>query len=106
MCAEALANVSKHAHAGPRHGERNNRRATCLALVVADDGLGAADPAGSGLRGIRDRVAALGGTLDVDSPAGGGTTVRAAIPVRPAFAGRIGLVLTLEPRAPRGSVPG
>ena len=55
-----------------------------VALVeVADDGVGGADQrAGSGLRGLRDRVEALGGHLDVDSPAGTGTTLTARLPCR------------------------
>jgi signal transduction histidine kinase len=48
---------------------------------VADDGAGGADPAaGSGLRGLADRVEALGGRLTVDSPPGAGTTLRAELP--------------------------
>jgi glucose-6-phosphate-specific signal transduction histidine kinase len=60
----------------------NVTRADGRVLVqVSDDGVGGADPAtGSGLRGLVDRVSALGGTLEVDSPPGRGTTVRAAIP--------------------------
>jgi signal transduction histidine kinase len=58
---------------------RENGRAV---IEVRDDGVGGADPAsGSGLRGIADRVAALDGRLAVDSPVGGGTVVRAEIPV-------------------------
>jgi signal transduction histidine kinase len=50
-------------------------------VEVADDGVGGADTrAGSGLRGLGDRVEALGGRLEVESPAGGGTTLRARIP--------------------------
>jgi signal transduction histidine kinase len=50
--------------------------------VVEDDGVGGARPApGSGLSGLVDRVTALNGTLTVDSPPGGGTRVRAAIPL-------------------------
>jgi signal transduction histidine kinase len=50
-------------------------------LEVRDDGKGGADPArGSGLRGMADRVAALGGTFEVVSPPGGGTALRAVIP--------------------------
>ena len=53
-----------------------------LEVLVADDGVGGVDPeAGSGLRGLDDRVAAVGGTLEIDSPVGGGTTLRARIPV-------------------------
>ena len=47
-----------------------------------DDGRGGADPLrGSGLHGLADRVAALGGTISVDSPAGVGTTLRASLPL-------------------------
>ncbi|GAB3905160.1 hypothetical protein GCM10027612_74240 [Microbispora bryophytorum subsp. camponoti] len=50
-------------------------------LEIADDGVGGADPAGgTGLTGLADRVAAVGGTLTVESPCGGPTTVRAQIP--------------------------
>jgi signal transduction histidine kinase len=51
-------------------------------VEVADDGVGGADPQrGSGLRGLADRLAALNGTLSVESPEGGGTCVRAEIPL-------------------------
>ena len=51
---------------------------------VADDGAGGADPAsGSGLAGLASRIEALGGTLEVTSPAGGGTRLRARIPLAP-----------------------
>jgi signal transduction histidine kinase len=50
---------------------------------VSDDGVGGADPAGgTGLAGIADRVTALGGRLEVESPPGGGTVVRAQMPAR------------------------
>jgi signal transduction histidine kinase len=50
-------------------------------VEVADDGIGGADPdAGSGLRGLTDRVDALDGHLHIVSPAGGGTRIRAEIP--------------------------
>ena len=53
-----------------------------VTVEVSDDGVGGADAAGgSGLRGLADRVAALDGTLSLDSPAGHGTRVRARIPV-------------------------
>jgi signal transduction histidine kinase len=52
-----------------------------VTVDVHDDGIGGADPAsGSGLRGLSDRIAALDGVVEVASPAGQGTTVRAAIP--------------------------
>jgi signal transduction histidine kinase len=47
---------------------------------VVDDGRGGADPSGSGLQGLADRLATIGGRLRVESPRGGGTTVIAAIP--------------------------
>ena len=54
----------------------------CLRLEVRDDGVGGADPStGTGLRGLRDRVDALDGHLELDSPPGGGTTVTVEIPV-------------------------
>jgi len=51
-----------------------------LRVEVVDDGVGGADVAGAGLRGLADRVEALGGRLRLDSPIGSGTTVHAAIP--------------------------
>jgi signal transduction histidine kinase len=55
-----------------------------VAVDVSDDGVGGADAAvGSGLRGLADRVAALDGTLSVDSPAGRGTRLHAEIPCAP-----------------------
>jgi signal transduction histidine kinase len=53
-----------------------------LHLEVRDDGLGGADPDGNGLLGLHDRVTELGGTLELTSPAWGGTRVAAAIPIR------------------------
>jgi len=51
-------------------------------VVVSDDGVGGADPSGgSGLRGLLDRVAVLDGTLEIESPLGVGTAVRAEIPL-------------------------
>ncbi|RKQ91314.1 histidine kinase [Solirubrobacter pauli] len=81
VVAEALTNVAKYAHAtGVTVGVE---RADGLALIVVrDDGVGgAAAGRGSGLRGLADRVEALGGRLEIDSPLGAGTTVRAEIPV-------------------------
>jgi signal transduction histidine kinase len=53
-----------------------------LVVRVADDGDGGADAArGTGLRGLADRVHALGGTLSVDSPAGAGTRLEAVLPI-------------------------
>jgi signal transduction histidine kinase len=80
VIAEALTNASKHARC-----DRIEVRVAVgegRALVeVRDDGSGGASPArGSGLSGLGDRVSALGGTLEIDSPAGAGTTIRAQIP--------------------------
>ena len=80
VCAESLTNVAKHAEASKvRIGiTQGNGR---LTVVVADDGIGGADRSrSSGLRGLADRVEALGGRLAVDSPPGGGTRVMAELP--------------------------
>jgi signal transduction histidine kinase len=79
--SEALANAAKHARASAVHIEVDASGAT-LRLAIRDDGIGGADPArGTGLTGLRDRIEALAGTLDVTSPAGGGTTLLIEIPV-------------------------
>jgi signal transduction histidine kinase len=80
VVSEALTNVVRHS--GAERAEVGIRRDNGRLLVeVRDDGAGGADPAGSGLRGLADRVAALDGRLQVDDPAGGGTLVRADIPL-------------------------
>ena len=81
VVSEALTNAGKHARAG----------SACVALAVvdgdlvvevSDDGCGGADPGrGSGLRGLGDRVEAIGGRLEATSPAGGGTIIRATLPI-------------------------
>ncbi len=83
VVAEALTNTTKYARATAadvdiqRAGER-------LVVHVSDDGEGGADvSAGSGLRGLDDRLAAIGGTLRIDSPPGGGTTLTASLPWHP-----------------------
>jgi signal transduction histidine kinase len=82
LIAEALTNVAKYADATSARVAVTRLDGT-VTVEVADDGVGGADPAnGSGLRGLADRVAALDGTLVVDSPQGSGTRVRAEIPVR------------------------
>jgi signal transduction histidine kinase len=77
---EALTNVARHAHATRAHvslARAGNR----LVVEVRDDGIGGADVArGSGLQGLRDRVAGLGGTMYVISPAGGPTTISVELP--------------------------
>jgi signal transduction histidine kinase len=80
VVSEALTNVTRHAAAS---------RATVglaevgdqLVAEISDDGRGGADPSGSGLRGLADRVAALNGALSVENRASGGTVVRARIPL-------------------------
>ncbi len=81
LVAEALTNTNKHADAA-----RASVRATviddALRVTVGDDGCGGATATpGSGLAGLADRVATLGGQLDIDSPTGGGTVVVAHLPV-------------------------
>ena len=80
VVAEALTNVAKHA--GRRARARRRARATPQRLVVeiSDEGPGGANPQGGGLTGLRHRVEAIDGTLRVDSPAGGPTTIRAELP--------------------------
>jgi signal transduction histidine kinase len=79
--SEALANAAKHARASVVHVELDTPN-TVVRLSIRDDGIGGADPAkGSGLTGLRDRIEAVGGTFDVTSPAGGGTTLLIEIPV-------------------------
>ena len=83
VVAESLTNVAKYAaadHASVRVGRENG----CAVVEVRDDGVGGADPsAGTGLRGLADRLAALDGRLEVHSPPGRGTLVRANIPFAP-----------------------
>jgi signal transduction histidine kinase len=81
VVSEALTNVIKHA--GARGAEVEVRvEDGRLRVAVRDDGAGGADAArGSGLTGLKDRVEALGGTIEVTSPAGGGTSLVARIPV-------------------------
>jgi signal transduction histidine kinase len=81
VVSEALTNVAKYARA-TRTSVDLQQRAGSLHLEVADDGVGGADvQAGSGLRGLTDRVAALGGSLRVESPPGAGTRVVVEIPL-------------------------
>ena len=83
VAAEALANAARYADAG-KIEVRVAPVGDTLVVEVRDDGAGGADmTAGTGLLGLLDRVEVLGGTLTVDSPAGGGTLVRARIPLGP-----------------------
>jgi len=81
VCSEALANVAKHA-AATRATIEVRAEAGRVSVTIVDDGSGGADPTrGSGLRGLADRVEALGGRLAVESEPGTGTRVTAEIPV-------------------------
>ena len=81
VCSEALANAAKHAGATKVAIDTTARNGE-LTVRIADDGKGGADAArGSGLRGLVDRVEALGGELRVESPAGGGTVIVALLPL-------------------------
>jgi signal transduction histidine kinase len=80
VACEALANVAKYAQATAASVSLS-RTDRGVAIEIADDGIGGADAtAGTGLRGLVDRVEALGGHLLVTSPAGGGTVVTADLP--------------------------
>jgi signal transduction histidine kinase len=79
VAAEAMANAGKHAHADwldIRIAVVGHR----LEVEIKDDGAGGANPSGSGLMGLRHRVEALDGTLQVTSPPGGPTTIYAELP--------------------------
>ena len=81
LIAEALTNVAKHAHARSVR-VRVAQTGSMVVVQVHDDGVGGADAAGgTGLEGLADRVEALGGRLELASPAGAGTTLSAEIPV-------------------------
>jgi signal transduction histidine kinase len=80
VVAEALTNVAKHSQAA--HVEVDARvEGDTLQVRVRDDGVGGAQPDGSGLLGLADRLAVLDGRLHVESPRSGGTLVEACIPV-------------------------
>ena len=75
VASEALANAAKHAQASHMEVSLAMRNGS-LVLSIRDDGIGGADPGqGSGLVGLQDRVEALAGTLRIDSPPGGGTSL-------------------------------
>ena len=81
VVSEALTNAAKHAHASVVNVELDTHDAV-LQLTIRDDGAGGADPGqGSGLVGLGDRIEALGGTLQVTSPAGSGTTLLIEVPL-------------------------
>ena len=81
VVSEALANVAKYA-AATNLSIAAECSPTTLRIEVGDDGVGGADAGrGSGIRGLQDRVAAIGGKLTIDSPAGQGTLVVAELPI-------------------------
>jgi signal transduction histidine kinase len=83
VVSEALTNAVKHAHASLVQVDVDAED-SIVELVVRDDGVGGADPArGSGLIGLRDRVEALGGTLEITSSPGNGTSLLVKIPIEP-----------------------
>jgi signal transduction histidine kinase len=88
VVSEALTNTTKHARAS-RATVVADEQDGILHLSIRDDGVGGADPRdGSGLIGLRDRVEALGGSIDVTSPTGEGTLVEVELPVGPDPSGR------------------
>jgi PAS domain S-box-containing protein len=81
VVSEALTNAAKHAHASVVH-VAVDADDSLVRLAIRDDGAGGADPAGgSGLLGLTDRVEALGGSIEVVSPAGRGTSLLVRIPL-------------------------
>jgi signal transduction histidine kinase len=81
ITAEALTNVAKYAHACTARVQLAVDDDK-LRVQISDDGIGGADPTiGTGLRGLHDRVEALDGSLEVESPPGGGTTVSVELPL-------------------------
>ena len=83
VVAESLTNAMKHANASEARVEIETSDAE-ISFAVRDNGRGGATmDDGSGLRGLADRIEALGGRLDVESPRGAGTVVRATLPLRP-----------------------
>ena len=82
FCSEALTNVVKHARASSARVRVTLVEDRCV-VEVGDDGIGGARPRSeaSGLNGLRDRIGALNGTVDITSPATGGTVLKASIPL-------------------------
>jgi signal transduction histidine kinase len=81
LCSEALTNVAKYANAR-QVAVAVGRSDDLVKAIIEDDGVGGADPtSGSGLRGLADRVEALGGRLDIESPTGAGTRLAATLPI-------------------------
>ena len=80
VVAEALSNIAKHAQASMLRINLEHEEGQ-LVVNISDNGVGGADMRrGSGLEGLSDRVAAVGGSLEIQSPSGEGTTIRATFP--------------------------
>jgi signal transduction histidine kinase len=87
--SEALTNASKHADA-TRVWVSLDVEDDVLLLSIRDDGVGGADPSrGSGLTGLRDRIEALGGQIQIESPSGSGTLIEVEIPIAGPSDGRV-----------------
>jgi signal transduction histidine kinase len=100
VVSEALTNVAKHAHASTVHVDVDAEDSV-IHLEIRDNGIGGAAPEkGSGLVGLRDRVEAVGGTIDIVSPAGNGTSLLVEIPCRSSAPGTPGTT-TRRPTAPQ-----
>ena len=80
VVAEALTNLAKHSRARSAM-VAGWVEGNLLHVDVSDDGVGGARPEGGGLRGLADRVAAVGGSMRIDSPSGGGTRITATLPL-------------------------
>jgi signal transduction histidine kinase len=81
IVSEALTNAAKHSHATVVHVEVRVDDGL-VQLSISDDGVGGADPGrGSGLVGLRDRVEALGGRIEILSPAGARTSLLVTVPI-------------------------
>jgi signal transduction histidine kinase len=81
LVAESLTNAAKHADASEARVEISTTSEEVI-VAISDNGSGGASmDSGSGLRGLADRIEALGGQLDLKSPSGGGTVVRATLPL-------------------------
>ena len=82
MVSEALTNAAKHSRATSVRVEVETEHGG-VRISIRDDGVGGAAPSrGSGLLGLKDRVEALGGRIELDSSSGNGTALRVAIPGR------------------------
>ncbi|MEP6797913.1 MAG: ATP-binding protein [Lapillicoccus sp.] len=93
-CAEAVNNATKHSRGTEVHisvdRDAAPGRPERVVVLISDDGVGGADPEGRGLRGFYDRVEALGGTVHLESPWGGGTQLHIVLPSLPPAADELG----------------